>query len=272
MIEFYLIRVLSLGAASLRLFIFCIMAKLKTGIIRVVKDRDNPFVQIKKTLAQNKDLSWKARGIATYILSLPDDWDLNIEELTRHATDGRDSTTSGVTELINYGHMTRERVHKKNGHFAGYDYTFYESAQTVDIPTINGKPVNGSSVDGKPPTTNTELTNTSLLETAKQKVKAYVSTYPDTIKSLRMATHHDLEGNSFWELVDEFLRHNMHNIILMQDPTRYINGGKPSLYMWINNDKRFNGPKQKSHKPMIPSEETPGTDYVSGRLDISKLS
>jgi hypothetical protein len=119
------------------------------GIIRVVKDANNPFAQIKKDLLRNKLLSWKAKGIASYILSLPDNWDLNIRELTTHATDGKESTAKGVSELMKSGYMTRERVHNKNGHFDGYNYVFYEEPCTVNRFPVDGKTVNRFPVDGK---------------------------------------------------------------------------------------------------------------------------
>ena len=47
---------------------------------------------INKEMAQDKTLSWKARGLLLYLLSLPDDWNIYESELIKHATDGRDST------------------------------------------------------------------------------------------------------------------------------------------------------------------------------------
>ncbi len=42
-------------------------------IVRVNK-RSNPYVVIDKTALNDDRLSWKAKGVLCYLLSLPDDW------------------------------------------------------------------------------------------------------------------------------------------------------------------------------------------------------
>jgi hypothetical protein len=45
-------------------------------------------------------MSWKARGILIYMLSLPDDWEVHLSEIAKHSEkDGRDSFASGIKEL-----------------------------------------------------------------------------------------------------------------------------------------------------------------------------
>lgn len=93
--------------------------------------RDTPFVQIDKRGLHDPNLSWKAKGILAYILSLPDDWQLYVKELTKHAKDGKDSTARGMNELIDAGYIIREYSERQEGKFTGYDYTVYETPRTV---------------------------------------------------------------------------------------------------------------------------------------------
>jgi uncharacterized phage protein (TIGR02220 family) len=113
--------------------------------------RDTPFVQIDKTPLQDKTLSWKAKGLLAYLLSLPDDWQIYLSELQKNATDGKDSTNTAMAELIRAGYIHREQSTKEDGRFAGYDYTVSETPLRENRC---GKPVNG-----KPATTNKENTN-----------------------------------------------------------------------------------------------------------------
>lgn len=94
-------------------------------IIRVSK-RDCPYVIVDKTALNDNRLSWKAKGLLCYLLSLPDDWKINLRELTTHSSDGRDSTQSALNELIKFGYCVKERVRDEKGRFAGYMYTVYE--------------------------------------------------------------------------------------------------------------------------------------------------
>ena len=116
--------------------------------------RSTPFVQIDKRPLQNKELSWKAKGILAYILSLPDNWQLYLNELKEHATDGRDSTASGFKELIEAGYIVKSRI-RKAGQFKGFDYTVSETPQTDSPKTENPKTVKPKTV--KPKTENPQL-------------------------------------------------------------------------------------------------------------------
>jgi hypothetical protein len=85
--------------------------------------RETPFVQIDKRALQDESLSWKAKGLLAYLLSLPDDWQIYINELKNHATDGRDSTATALKELISAGYITRNYAEREEGKFTGYGNT-----------------------------------------------------------------------------------------------------------------------------------------------------
>ncbi|MGD8707118.1 MAG: helix-turn-helix domain-containing protein [Nitrosopumilaceae archaeon] len=95
-------------------------------IIRVQKNKNNPYVIINKNFLQNKNLSWKAKGLLSYLLSLPDNWEIKVEDLKNRSTDGRDSTNTIIKELITYGYIKRKPKPKEKGKFGGYDYMVYE--------------------------------------------------------------------------------------------------------------------------------------------------
>ena len=67
-----------------------------TVIKRVVKEAK--YAQIDNDLINNRELSFKALGIMTYILSKPDDWQIYISDLCRDK-DGEKSVRAGLNEL-----------------------------------------------------------------------------------------------------------------------------------------------------------------------------
>ena len=73
------------------------MAERKTRIYRSTNQTN--YSVINNEVLRRDDLSWKAKGIMCYILSLPNDWEIYLEELQRHATDGKSSFRSGWNEL-----------------------------------------------------------------------------------------------------------------------------------------------------------------------------
>lgn len=85
-----------------------INAKDNSIIRRVVKEKK--YAQIDNDLINNRNLSFKALGILTYILSKPDDWQIYISDLMREK-DGERSVRSGLKELIDLKFMQRYRVY-----------------------------------------------------------------------------------------------------------------------------------------------------------------
>ena len=119
--------------------------------------KENNFVQIDKRILNDRELSWQAKGLHTYLMSLPDNWVVNVSDLKNRSTNGRDSTGAIINELITAGYVTRQLLQSESGKFEGYDYTIFEEKQSVSAlsvsgETVNGKSVNGLSVYGKPDT------------------------------------------------------------------------------------------------------------------------
>ncbi len=75
---------------------------------------------------KEREMSLKAKGLLSLMLSLPDDWDYSIAGLATLSRDGKDSVMSALKELEQFGYLTRSRVVDERGRFAGYDYDIFE--------------------------------------------------------------------------------------------------------------------------------------------------
>lgn len=78
------------------------------SIVRVAKNSN--YVVMNRTALNDKRLSWKAKGIMAYLLSMPDDWVFYMDELVTHATDGKASFQSGFKELKDCGYVERKPI------------------------------------------------------------------------------------------------------------------------------------------------------------------
>lgn len=134
------------------------------------RKRENPFVQIDKSMLSDEKISWKAKGILAYLLSKPDDWVTYVTDIEKRSTDGRDSVNSGIKELIAAGYLERKQLREK-GRFMGYEYSVYEypiisepveSDKTENGIAVNGFSENGKTEDGEPVTSNNNLSNNDL--------------------------------------------------------------------------------------------------------------
>lgn len=111
---------------------------------------------------RERDMSLKAKGLLSLMLSLPDDWDYSINGLATLSKDGRDSVMSALKELEQFGYLKRTRITNEKGHFKGYDYDIFESPvppksaiPTTDKPKLeNQEQISINKSNTKLPSTN----------------------------------------------------------------------------------------------------------------------
>lgn len=87
--------------------------------------RNENYTIVSNVALQSKELSWKAKGLLVYLLTLPKDWDVRLSDLENRSTDGRDSTRGAIEELMKARYISRVECVEK-GKFMGFDYTVSE--------------------------------------------------------------------------------------------------------------------------------------------------
>ena len=106
------------------------------GIIRVEKHTKN-FVILNKVFLEDKRLSFKSKGILTYLLSKPDDWTVRVNELISASTDGESSVRSALKELEACGYYRKYRVRTEDGSkIARWESVIYESPVETDSEPV----------------------------------------------------------------------------------------------------------------------------------------
>ena len=88
---------------------------------------------------KEKEMSLKAKGLLSLMLSLPDTWNYNISGLVKLSKDGKDSVMSALNELEKFGYLSRKQVTNDKGQFAGVEYNIYEEPQQEKPVTDNKK-------------------------------------------------------------------------------------------------------------------------------------
>ena len=79
---------------------------------------------------RNKNLSLKAKGLLSQMLSLPDDWDYTLKGLAAINKESVDAIRTAIWELEDAGYVVRTRVRDERGCLRGCDYYVYEYPQT----------------------------------------------------------------------------------------------------------------------------------------------
>ena len=115
---------------------------MDTKFIKTKKEKN--FTVLDNTFIKDTRLSWKAKGLMTYLLSLPDDWTIHLSEIEQHATDGKSALRSAINELKEFGYLKAEQK-RENNRFAEMVYIIIENPdspltdfqQTENLQTEN---------------------------------------------------------------------------------------------------------------------------------------
>ena len=121
---------------------------------KIRKDGDQNFTILSNSVIRDETLSWKARGLFEYLWSLPEDWEFYETEITKHATDGRDSTRSGLDELEEHGYLSRTRERNEKGQVKSAIWILHENPKKP----VQEKPVSENPNQGNPTLLNTNST------------------------------------------------------------------------------------------------------------------
>jgi hypothetical protein len=91
---------------------------------------DRAFVQVENSTAQDKRLSWGARGLLLYLLSLPSDWQIKVSHLIDRGDAGRDGLRRMLRELQTFGYASgfgKAEDHGDAGRFGSQSISIYET-------------------------------------------------------------------------------------------------------------------------------------------------
>ncbi|HBM17423.1 MAG TPA: hypothetical protein DD381_13935 [Lentisphaeria bacterium] len=69
----------------------------------------------------------RAKGLLAYLLSLPDDWQINRKELTGHFSNGIESISAALQELVKSGYIVRFQIRDESQRFSEMIYDVFET-------------------------------------------------------------------------------------------------------------------------------------------------
>lgn len=114
----------------------------------------------------SSELSFRAMGLLTYLLSKPDHWQVSVAQLVRYSKatarpDGRDSIYSILDELINARFVVREFRRSDCGKLAGIDYVVHDAPLPAEPetaePPFTDLPYTAEPDTAEPTQVNTEV-------------------------------------------------------------------------------------------------------------------
>ena len=138
------------------------------AVFRIEKTRD--YTVMANHHLRNTELSLKAKGLLSLMLSLPEEWDYTTKGLASICKDGVDSICAGVRELEDHGYVVRERIRNPNGQLGAIEYTILEQPRISEPKRekperenpVQENPVLDNPILGKPEQENPDQLNIDI--------------------------------------------------------------------------------------------------------------
>ena len=97
-------------------------------------ERTNNYTVMSNYHLRDNNLSLKAKGLLSQMLSLPEDWDYTLAGLARINAEGKDAIRAAVVELEKAGYVQRRQTTDKAGKFGSNEYVIREYPVTHEPP------------------------------------------------------------------------------------------------------------------------------------------
>ena len=154
-------------------------------VFRVEKSRD--FTVMSNHHLRNRNMSLRAKGLLSLMLSLPEDWDYTLKGLASISMEGVDAIRTVIRELEALGYLERRRKRNEKGQLKDAEYIIHErpienmnQKQTPQQPMFTQptphEPISENPVLDKPVSEGTTQLNTNISNT--KELNTDVSKYP----------------------------------------------------------------------------------------------
>ena len=142
-------------------------------------ERNTGYTVMSNHHLRNKELSLKAKGLLSQMLSLPEDWDYTLAGLSYINREKIDAIREAIKELEKAGYIKRSRERDEKGRLRGADYVIYEQPQPdeeqeatppiSDLPTLENPTLDNPTLEKpmleKPTLENPTQLNKDILKT-----------------------------------------------------------------------------------------------------------
>ena len=193
-------------------------------------ERNRGYTVMSNHHLRNKDLTLKAKGLLSQMLSLPEDWDYTLAGLSRINREKIDAIREAVRELEKAGYIVRSRERDERGRLRGAEYVIFEQPQTqpaLDLPTLENPTLDNPTLENpmqlnkdisrtdlsKKEKSNTELSNTHSIPILSPNPSPFTE---DAAEPERKGT--EAKTQSAIEIYRDIIKDNIEYDILIQDP------------------------------------------------------
>lgn len=160
------------------------MLKRKGDIMSVFRvEKNKNYTVMANYHLRDKELSFKAKGLLSYMLSLPEDWDYSLNGLASVSKEGIKAIKNIVGELKERGYLKINKIRKENGQYQ-YEYIIREIPEGIEPEYPKGYAVKGESKKGIQINTNIQNTKEQIDKEDKSKKSSFFNNLNSLTKAL----------------------------------------------------------------------------------------
>ena len=171
-------------------------------------EKTNNYTVMSNHHLKDINLSYRAKGLLSFMLSLPDDWDYSVNGLAKISKESIKAIRSTLKELEDMGYLVRTRIQLDNGRF-DYEYTIYETPYTPKGHAVEGYALKGTQI-------NTNKQNTK----EQDKIDKTINLITKELINREFITINDLDLYKYDELFNTLLQEYEYKEIIIS--TKYV--------------------------------------------------
>jgi len=103
-------------------------------------ERTSNYTVMSNYHLRDKTISFKAKGLLSMMLSLPENWDYTLAGLARISLEGKDAVRATIVELEKAGYIQRRQTTDKAGKFGSNEYIIREYPASHEPPPEGPSP------------------------------------------------------------------------------------------------------------------------------------
>lgn len=182
------------------------------AVFRVEKTRD--FTVMSNHHLRNNNMSLRAKGLLSLMLSLPENWDYTLKGLAKISLEGVDAIRTIIRELEALGYLERHRKRNEKGQLKEAEYIIHE--RPIEVPEhnmehtsespafdspVSDEPMSEIPILDEPVSDGTTQLNTNISNT--KELNTEVSKYPSINNTDNKERHSKLDTKRWMDRYNE---------------------------------------------------------------------
>ena len=177
--------------------------------MKIIRPFENGnFTQVNNNIVNDTRLDLKEKGLMLHILSKPDGWFLNVDEIAKNNRDGKRAIYSGIKKLKELGYIELKADHDETGKFKRWEYII-KPLPSTDIendgpyPLIHNAQMHNAHVQNRHyNNTNSNNTKVSKLKNEETNQLSEIENVENSVIEFADKVDEDKIRNEFDNLLD----------------------------------------------------------------------